>query len=119
MRPQILDLNSEVLEEFRNKFNFALSSLIRNMIEKDLNCGEVGGKVVIEINRTTDKETGEILLMPVIKPDVHLKIKAKGKLECSTVGDMILKKTPCGDPVVASNQISFDEMMELERKEGA
>lgn len=116
MKPQILDLESEVLAEFRNRFNFALSSLIKNLIEKDMPAGEVGGKIRIEINRKTDQETGEILLMPVIKPDVHLKVAAKGKIDCGTMEGMILKTTPCGQPVIASNQITIDDLMAADRK---
>lgn len=80
MKPQILDLESEALAEFRERFNFAMSSLIGNMIEKGLKTGEVGGKIRIEINQVTDQETGELVLMPVIKPDVHMKVGAKGKV---------------------------------------
>lgn len=116
MKPQILDLESEALAEFRERFNFAMSSLIGNMIEKGLKTGEVGGKIRIEINQVTDRETGELVLMPVIKPDVHMKVGAKGKIDCGTVEGVILKRTPCGQPVVASNQITFDELLEMDGK---
>ena len=119
MRPQILDLSSEALEEFRNKFNQAIAVVIRNLIDKKLMKGTVTGRIDITIMETVDKETGEVYWMPKIEPVVNLKVDAKGKLECNTQADMILKKTPCGEPVVASNQISFDELMQLERKGSA
>lgn len=115
MTPQILDLNSEVLTEFREKFNTALAALLRNMIEKDLKTGEVGGKIKVELFQKTT-EDGEVFWMPEIRPDVHLKVGAKGKLDCSTVSGMVLRTSPCGMPVVASNQISIDDLMEADRK---
>ena len=116
MKPQVLDLSSEVLSEFRNRFDFALSALIRNLVDKDLTAGEVSGKVKIEINKATNEETGEIMMMPVIKPEVHLKVNAKGKIECGQMEGMVMRMSPCGEPVVASNQISMDELMEAERR---
>ena len=115
MKPQILDLDSEVLEEFRARFNFALSSLIINLIEKELPAGEVGGKINIEIEKKTT-EDGEIVYMPKIRPDVHMKVKAKAKLDCGTMEWMILRTTPCGQAVVASNQITFDDLLEADKK---
>ena len=115
MKPQILDLDSEVLEEFRARFNFALSSLIINLIEKELPAGEVGGKINIEIEKKTT-EDGEIVYMPKIRPDVHMKVKAKAKLDCGTMEGMILRTTPCGQAVVASNQITFDDLLEADKK---
>ena len=116
MKPQILDMDSEALEEFRERFNLAISSLIRNMVKKDLGAGVVAGKIKIEIDRTVDKDTGEVILMPKLTPDVSMKVDAKGKIECSQVTGMILQTTPCGQPVVASNQITMDELIEADRK---
>lgn len=115
MKPQILDLDSEVLAEFRERFNFALSSLIRNLVEKDLPAGEVGGKIRIEINKSVTDD-GEVVYMTTIRPDVHLKVNAKAKMDCSTMEGMVLRTTPCGQAVVASNQISMDELIEADRR---
>lgn len=114
MTPQILDLKSEALAEFRDKFDSALAILIRNMIDKDLRSGEVSGKVRIELNSNTTDD-GEIIWTTELKPDVHLKVGAKGKLECGTVGSMIVKTSPCGMPVVATNQITMDELLKAEK----
>ena len=119
MRPQILNMDSEVLEEFRNKFNSAIAAVIRNLIDKKLTAGTVTGKIDITIMEQVDKETGEVYWSPEIEPVVNMKVGAKGKLECGKKAGMILKITPCRAPVVASNQISFDEMIELERKGSA
>ena len=112
MKPQLLNLDSEVLDEFRANFNVAISALIMNMVEKDLKAGEVGGKIKIEIQKKTDKETGEIFLMPKITPDVHMKVGAKGKIECATMEGFIMRTTPGGRAVVASNQITFEDLMD-------
>lgn len=116
MKPQILDLDSEALEEFRQKFETAIGLLLRNMIRKDILDGEVGGKLKIKLTFGTDKETGEQIVMPEITPDVHIKVGAKAKMECVKRGGMILQTTPCGQPVVASNQITMDELIEADRK---
>lgn len=116
MKPQILDLDSEVLAEFRGRFDFAISSLIRNMVDKGLTAGDVTGKIRIEIEQVTDKETGEVTLMPRIMPAVNMKIGAKAKLDCVKMEGMILRTTPCGQAVVSSNQITMDELIEADRK---
>lgn len=114
MKPQILNLDSEVLDEFRTYFNAAISSLIRDMVEKDLTAGEVSGKIKIEIRKKVDKETGEIFLMPKITPDVHMKVGEKGKIKCATMEGFIMRTTPGGRTVVASNQITIDDLMEAD-----
>ena len=115
MKPQILDLDSEVLAEFKNSFNAALARMIMNIIEKHLPDGEVGGKLKIEIEEKLT-EDGEVILVPTIKPDVHMKIGGKAKADLGKKDGMILRMTPCGQAVVASNQITIDDLIEADRK---
>lgn len=114
MRPQILNLGSEVLQEFREKFDQCIEILVKNLIEKDLTAGEVGGKIKIEIKKKADKETGEIFLMPKITPDVHMKVGEKGKIECATMEGFFMRTTPGGRTVVASNQITIEDLMDAD-----
>ena len=115
MKPQILDLDSEVLAEFKRSMNYAIKTVIDQLTAKGLTAGEVTGKIKIRVDMHTDKETGEIYYMPEIEPDVNLKIGASGKMDCNKQAGMILRKSPCGTPVVSSNQITITELMEAEK----
>lgn len=115
MKPQILDMDSEVLAEFKNSMNYAIKTVIDQLTAKGLTAGEVTGKIRIRVGVHTDKETGEIYYMPELEPDVNLKIGSSGKMDCDKQAGMILKKSPCGMPVVSSSQISIDELMDAEK----
>ena len=111
MEPQVLNIDSEPLAEFKNMMNFAIETLIIQLTDKNLKAGEVTGKIKISLEKRADKETGLIYYMPVIEPDVGMKIGAKAKLDCEKKAGMILQKGPGGTPVVATNQITMDEML--------
>ena len=115
MKPQVLDMDSEVLAEFKDSLNSAIQIVIDQLTKKSLSSGEVSAKIKIALISRTDSKTGEVLIMPEIEPNVGMKIGAKGKLECQKQAGMILQKSPCGKPVVASNQVSIDELMDVEK----
>ena len=111
MKPQELKIECECFDELRERLNAALHSVIDALIEKQLPTGTVAAKIGIAIHHKTDEETGEVLLMPEFKPDVSLKIGGKGKIELGTICGIYLKQTEDGSHLVASNQISIDDLM--------
>ena len=111
MKPQVLDLNSEVFVEFLEKLNAALTVAMNQLLEKKLMAGTVSGKIKITLMENKDKETGEVRINPIFEPEVDMKIGAKGKLECSPVGGMILQKDRNGQNIIASNQVEIDDLL--------
>lgn len=117
MKPQVLDLSSEIFKDFLEKMDAAITVAMNQLLEKKLYSGTINGKIKITLMETTDKETGEKYVNPIFEPEVNMKIGAKGKLECSPVGGMILKKDRNGQNIIASNQIEIDDL--LKEQEGA
>ena len=110
MKPQIFKLDAEILEEFRQKMDAALESVLRIMIEKEMVDGCVTGKIDLEMMKKTNQETGEIYYDVELVPNVNMKIGAGGKIECEK--KQVLAKTDRNRRVVvASNQISMDEFI--------
>lgn len=114
MKPQELTITSEVFEDLRNKLNAAINITVNRLLDKGLSNGNVSAKIDISIRETTNKETGEVTIMPEFEPSVSMKIGAKGKMDCEKVGGMIMRQGPSGRIYVATNQISIDELMEAE-----
>lgn len=116
MKPQQLDLNSEILSEFRNNFEIALNSVIRQMTERKMPGGTLTAKIDIEIREET-AESGEIIRTMKVQPDIGVKIGAKGKINCREQNGIYLQIGRDGQPIVASEQISMDDL--LDEKKGA
>ena len=117
MKPQELNLDSEVFEEFREKFNAALAVMIQQMTEKQLREGTLAVNVAIAMGQAATAD-GEIVSTIVIEPGMKMKIGAKAKVECSKRGGFCVKVDPEGRPIVASSQIDMDEVLG-EDQEGA
>ena len=111
MKPQELSLKSEFLDEFRANMDAALGMCVRHLIERGLYKGEVSARIGIEIEKYTDKETGEIYYNMELSPDVKMKIGAKGKLDCNQKKGIVVVPDRTGTPLVASNQIDIDELL--------
>lgn len=114
MKPQELTIESEVFDDLRSKLNAAINVMVRNLLEKGLISGSVSTKIDVEIRKTENRETGEVVYMPEFRPSVNMKIGAKGKVECEPVGGMIMQQGTTGRIYVATNQISMDELMAAE-----
>lgn len=110
MKPQRIDLNSEVLDEFRDKMNFLLETAVMSLAERKLTKGTISAKLEIVLMDHTNEETGEVNYQLVIKPDVKLKIGASAKMDCREQGGIVMKLDKEGRPMIASNQISFDDL---------
>lgn len=110
MKPQELNLDSELFEDFRNKVNLAINVLMREMIVKGWAGGKISANIGIEMKSHVTDE-GEILYMPTIKPDVKIKIESKANIECEKQEGFIVKQDGANGFVVGTNQITMDELL--------
>ena len=111
MKPQRLNIESEALEEFRQSLNAALEIVACQLIKRKLQKGTVTAKVAITLDERTDAKTGEIYYDLVLEPGVSMKIGANDKLKCGAKS-AIMKPDNTGRPLIASEQIGMDEIMD-------
>ncbi len=111
MKPQRLTMDSEALEEFRQSMDAALEIVTCQLIRRKLKAGTVSAKVNIHIRERADDKTGEIYYEMVLEPNVSMKIGASDKLKCGTKA-AIMKQDNDGRPIIASEQIGMDELIE-------
>ena len=117
MKPQELNLNSEVFGDFREKFDAALAVMVRQMAEKRMPEGTLAVSVTVKMGQAATAD-GEIIRTIGIEPDMKMKIGAKAKVECEKRGVFCVQMDPEGKPIVASSQIDMDEFLG-EDQEGA
>lgn len=110
MQPQEFTLQSEILDEFRYKLDFALNSICRHMVDKKLPTGTVAAKIKIEMEEQKDKETGEIYYEIEVDPAVDMKIGAKGRFDCDKK-KALARQSREGTTWIADNQISMDDLL--------
>ena len=111
MKPQRLSIESEALEEFRQSLNAALEIVACQLIRRKLHKGVVSAKVAITLEERADTKTGEIYYDMELQPGVNMKIGASDKLECGKKS-AIMKPDETGRPLIASEQIGMDELMD-------
>lgn len=114
MKPQELNLNCEIFDDFREKFDLALNATMRNMIAKHMEAGSITAKIDIEMMEKV-AEDGEVLFAPKIKPKVAIKIGAKGKIDCVEKEGFLMKTDGQNGFVIGTSQISMDELLEEQR----
>ena len=112
MDQQRLTLSSEALNDCRESMNAALTGTRTKLKEKKLREGTITAKIKIFMVDVTEKETGQVFTRLELEPDVGVKIGSKGKIDCQKVSGLYVEMDKEGIPVVASNQISMDELME-------
>lgn len=117
MKPHVLTLDSEALEEFRGKLNIALAIMVRSMKEKHLMEGTTTARIKVLLNEEVNEDTGEISWTMRLEPEIDIKIGAKHKLECEQKNNICEKFDEAGRAIIASNQISIDELLEAEPQE--
>lgn len=110
MKPQRLNIESEALEEFRQKLNSALEIMTCQLIWRKLKKGTVTAKVSITIGELTDPN-GEIYYEMELEPTVNIKVGASEKLECGRKSTL-MKQDNQGRPMIASAQIGMDELVD-------
>ncbi len=118
MQAQELNLECEIFDEFREKADAAINTVVNQLIEKGLMSGSVSMKIDIQMRKDADADSAEIVYMPEFEPKVNVKIGASGSVKCAKKGGIILKQAPCGKNIVGNNQISIDELMDR-AEEGA
>lgn len=111
MKPQSLDLESEVFDEFRANLDAAIRMTVAQLVQKDLTAGTINTKIDIAIKKEADEETGEIIYIPTIEPDVKIKFGAKGGLKCKRATGFLMKQKQDGTFLIGSKQIEIDELM--------
>ena len=111
MKPQRLNIESEALEEFRQSLNAALEIVACQLIRRKLQKGVVSAKVAITLEERADDKTGEIYYDMELEPGVSMKIGASDSLKCGT-RKAIMKQDGQGRPMIASEQIGMDEILE-------
>lgn len=116
MKPQTLTIDSEVMEDFREKFNQTIAVLLRSMRNRQLREGTITAKLDIEIEESADVN-GEVIRMVNIVPEINMKMGAKAKVECAKKNGLFMQVNEEGVPVVGSCQMDIDELLEKESKE--
>lgn len=110
MKPQELNLGCELFDEFRLALDNAIRIAMENMMAKGLHDGTVTGKLDIALNQYKDKETGEMMYEPEIKPDVNIKIGTKAKIDLAKQAGFLAKRSD-DRIVVGTDQVTMDEMI--------
>lgn len=106
-----LSIESEELTTFRNMFDLSLRNMMVNMKEKDMQNGTITGKIKIQMERVLNRDTGELMTVIHMKPDVSIKLGINGKVECEKINGLHLAFDRNGNPVISENQISMDELL--------
>lgn len=109
MKPQELNLNCELFDEFRQALDHAVQIILVRMIEKGLDSGSIVGKLDISL-RVSPTEDGEMRYLPEIQPDVQLKIGSKAKLDCTKQIGFLAKPNGRGI-VIGTDQVTMDELI--------
>lgn len=111
MKPQELSINGELFEETRNNLDTDMKILINRMISTRINKGAVSLKIGIEIKDIVNDD-GEVVRMPEINYSIGMGMTEKDTMKGNLQRGLMLKRSPCGNLFVASDQISMDELME-------
>ena len=111
MKPQELNIESEIFDDLREKFDMTINALMRNMIAKSMREGTLTVKIKVLMDQITTAD-GEIQYMPAFEPKINMKINAKGDIELDKVEGLLLKDCGDGRHVIGTSQISMDELIE-------
>ena len=114
MKPQELTIDSDCFWDLKQRMTEGITEALDTLMEKKLSIGSISTKIDIEIRETQNEETGEIVYQPIFSYDVNYKIGAKHKIGKGVSAGLYLEKTMDGRNIVASNQISMDELVEEE-----
>ena len=114
MKPQQMDLNCELFDDFRQALDNAIRIVLDRMIEKGLDSGSINGKLDISMRTSVSETTGEVMYLPEIEPKVSMSIGTKAKIDCTKQMGFLAKQSQDGI-VVGTDQVTMDELI----KEGA
>ena len=111
MKPQELNIESEIFDDLREKFDMTINALMRNLIAKSMREGTLTIKIKVLMDEITTAD-GEIQYMPAFEPKINMKINAKGDIELDKIEGLLLKDSGDGRHVIGTSQISMDELIE-------
>ena len=117
MKPQELNIESEIFDDLREKFDIAINAVIRNLINKSMGEGSLTAKIKIQLDKHVTSD-GEVSYMPTFEPKINIKIGAKGDIECEKAEGLLLKESCDGRHVIGTSQVTMDELID-EIKKGA
>lgn len=113
MKPQELTINGELFEEFRNNFDIAMKILINRMITTRIGKGTVNAKITINMKEYVD-DNGEIVRMPEMDFGIGMGMSEKDSMKGNLQRGLILKRRASGGLIVGTEQISMDELTEVQ-----
>ena len=111
MKPQELNIESEIFADLRKKFDIAINAVIRNLISKSMGEGTLTAKIKVKLDKHVTSD-GEIIWSPVFEPKINIKIGAKGDIECEKAEGLMLKESSDGRHVIGTSQVSMDELIQ-------
>ena len=111
-----LSLANKIFEDTRVKLDMALNTLIKSMVDKDMEVGSASLRIKVEME-TKVTDDGEIIYVPKFEPKVNIKVAAKGDMDCFVPKGLVMKRGQTGQYLVCENQISMDEV--VDDKKGA
>ena len=111
MKPQELNIESEIFDDLREKFDLTINAMMRNLIAKSMREGTLTVKIKVKLDEITTTD-GEIQYMPAFEPKINMKIGAKGDIELEKIAGMLMKESGDGRHVIGSSQVSMDELIE-------
>lgn len=110
-----LSLANKIFADTRVKLDMALNTLIKSMVDKDMEVGSASLRIKVEME-TKVTDDGEIIYVPKFKPKVNIKVAAKGDMDCFVPKGLVMKRGQTGQYLVCENQISMDEVVDDKKR---
>lgn len=110
MKPQEIKLDHFALEEFREKLDFALQNVSKEMIRRGMQTGSVNAKIDIEIHEVISAD-GEMFRTMMMEPDIRIRIGSKEQIKCNKSRSLVAEIDVDGVVVAGDVQISMDEIV--------
>ena len=117
MKPQMLNLECEVFDEFREKLDASIKVVMKQLIRKGMQSGKISANIKIVLHEQVTDD-GEVIYIPEIEPGVKIRIGAEGKVDCRKQEGFLMKASSDEEEfVIGTSQVSMDELMQ--EQEGA
>lgn len=111
MKPQELNLQSEVFNDSLLLLDATIQTTVATMMKKGLALGSVTMKIGFLIEEKADEKTGELHSTITIEPKISSKIGSSGSAKVP-MKKAIITRNREGELIIAGNQISMDELIE-------
>ena len=110
MKPQELNLQSEVFNDSLFVLDQAIQKTVASMMEKGMKSGAVSLKIGFTVEERVNEETGETYHAIMIEPRIGSKVGSSGSAKVPAKAGIIMRNRG-GDLIIAGNQISMDELL--------